>query len=66
MVKQLLLSRVKRTLRHIEGRRRERYDLAREPADADWYDLMARIQAADRAAAERRISAAASALNRLR
>lgn len=58
--------RVKRSLRLLDDRRRARLDEAREPADTDWYALMARLKAADRAAAERRIAAAASALNRLR
>jgi hypothetical protein len=57
--------RVKRSLRSLEDRRRARLDESREPADADWYALMARLQAAERAAAERRIAAAASALDRL-
>jgi hypothetical protein len=50
----------------LDDRRRARLDEAREPHDADWYEMMARLQAQDRAAAERRIAAAASALNRLR
>jgi len=58
--------RVKRSLRSLDDRRRARLDQAREPADADWYALMERLQAADRAASERRIAAAASALNQLR
>jgi hypothetical protein len=58
--------RVKRSLRSLEDRRRARLDESREPADTDWYALMARLQAAERAAAERRIAAAASALDRLR
>ena len=65
-MKPRLLLRVQRTLRHFDGLRRVGLDEGHEPADAAWYELMARLQAAERAAAERRIAAAASALNRLR